>query len=309
MWYDVHIMIKTTFAAYKARFKEILTILKPLIIVEFLILILSILGNMYGDGQNYLLIIIGAILIISISFIQIFIYTPATFKTIQKRELGESITIEQAVQFQKQNKWRFFKVTFWIGLYSALYGILSVLPIVIGVGIGIIISTMGGVVGVVVGTLVGLTGIYFGIKLAYRLYPRIFFALNIYLVKDTIGDECVNESIDIGNKHRKEIWGYILGLVGINLIAFLLVMFVLFPTMYPEYMATFANPDVTPEISFGKSTISSVWSTIIRLFFLLPMTYLYMSKAYAKIRAVTEPLVSSIPVNPQATVVTPEIVQ
>lgn len=292
-------MIKSTFGAYKARFKELLVVLKPLIVVELMLLMLSILGGVYGNDENYFYLIAGMIIVVAISFLQIFVYTPAAFRTIQKREIGESITMEEAIAFQKVNKWKFFKVTFWIGLWSLGYGLATFLPLMIGVGLGIIISSYAGVVGIIVGILFGLAGIATAVMIAYRLYPRIFFALNIYLVKDKSGQDAIAESTEIGNAHTKEIWKFVLGVLMINLISFVLVMIVVFPLMYPELMAVYANPDIEPEISFAKSTIASFWQSAVGLFFVLPMTYLYLSKAYAKIRTVTEP---QAPHTPEVTV-------
>lgn len=307
MWYDSHIMLNTTFAAYKTRFKEIMVIIKPLIVVELLILVLSLLGKLYVNERNVPLLLLGILIMLCISFLQIFVYTPAAFKTIQKREIGESITIDEAIAFHKINKWKFFRVTFWIGIYSLGYGLVSALPAMIGIAAGVFVSPYGGMAGISVGVLLSLIGIYFSIRIAYKLYPRIFFALNIYLAKDLEPEAVIQESKEIGTTHANEIWKFIFGLVVINLISFVLVMVVVFPLLYPQYMEAFSNPDATPYIPFEKSAIASFWKSAVGLLFVLPMTYLYMSKAYAKLRAVTEP---AIPHAPQAEAsVTAEIVQ
>ncbi len=286
-----------------------MTILKPLIVVELLIVVLSLLLEIFTNQQNYMFIIILTIIVICVSFLQVLVYTPAAFKTIQKRELGEAFTIEQAIAFQKNNKWRFFKVTFLIGLYSAWYMLLSGFPAIAGIMLGII-SSSGSTISVIFGLLIALAGVWLSIKLIYKLYPRIFFALNIYLEKDVIGQECIRESAALGNTYKKEIWGYVVALFVINFIGLLLVFIPLLPIIFPDILALIANPNIKPVQTLQESTIISLWQSIVTLFFVLPMTFMYMSKAYAKIRALNGPVVSNIPqASTHSEVVTPEIVQ
>ncbi len=290
MWYDVYIMLKTTFTSYKERFKEFMGILKPVIIIEIILLVLAIASGLSSDREMYVGIVLASLGLIVFAVIEWLIYASAAFRTIQKRELGEAITIHQAIAFQKTDKWNFAVLSFWAMLYTLAYLILSGAPIALGIIGGF--ALMGfGKIGLFAGTLIMIGGCACGLYLAYQNIPKIFFPLNIYFVKGKDPRECVEESVEIGKVHRDTIWKFIGGIVVINLIAFAFVII-------PEFF----NPQTLSEenITTGFDILNMTLQVVVGILFVTPMTYLYMSKAYAKMRAVTEPAIPHVVVTPES---------
>lgn len=269
MWYDVHIMLKTTFGAYKARFKELMTILKSLIIVQSLLLVLTILSQMFIGERNYLYIIIFAVLTIIVSIIQWLIYAPAAFRTIQKRELGEAITVEQGISFQKTDKWNYFLLSIMVFLFT----LATVLPFFLPslflyfVGPSILLTII-----IIVSFVLGAVSLYVNL-------PKVIFVYNIYFAKNLQPKDNFVESVNLGRKYRNTIWVYILGVIVINILG---VLIMIIPGLFNQNQ---------------ESIISTVWSTYVGVLLVTPLTYLYLSKAYAKMRAlINAPAPREVPI-------------
>jgi hypothetical protein len=272
MWYDTSIMLNTTFTTYKEKFGEIFLVLKPLIVIQFSIGIAGILGAAGTVAQNWIYIIIASIVTIVLSFMQAFVYTPATFRTLQKREFGEVTTIEDGVAFQKVNKWKFFITSLWAGLYSLGYALMSFIPFLLGVFFSGILFDKGGVAYIVVASLFLIAGCWSALYLLYKNFTKVFFALNVYFAKDLEPLENVQESIRLGEKYRKTIWGNIGGVFAINLIGMFIVIL-----PYIFNIDVFMKK-VEPSLLF--TSLTSLLQIAVGILFIAPMTYMYMSRAY-----------------------------
>lgn len=286
-------MLNTTFKTYTSGFKALMTIFRPLIVVQLLVLILMILLNMFFDEKRWLLVVVFSVFAIFVSIVQSLIYSPAVFRTIQKRELGETAIVEVGIAFQKKNIGNYFVFMFWLTVYSMYYSLQSILSVWVGIMLALFAGTLG-FVGKGFGILLGLVGAYYAILLAYKNIPKLLFALNIYFDRNLSPRENIVESINLGITKRNVIWTYIVGFFSINIVGLFLMKAPLFFNM--DVLLEKVKP------TFMFDTITTVWAALVSLFFILPMTYIYLSKTYAKIRTTSE-----IPKNGES-VVTAEII-
>ncbi|MES2623553.1 MAG: hypothetical protein V4576_04085 [Patescibacteria group bacterium] len=256
-------MLKSTFDIYTAKFAENIRILTPVIIIEVLIWLIQILAAIASENGRYMSLLIISIFALVLTIAHWLIYTPAAFRTFQKRADGEPVTIRDSIAFQKNNKWKYVVLTFWTAVFMIWYALISILPIVGGLYFGLGFAYIGGMANMFIGTTLMFVGIAFGLYMVYLNYAKIFFAMNVYFAKDKSPRESVRESIYLGEKYRNQIWKYMIGVLAIGIIGFVVI--------------------VGPTLAAGNNFVIDIWRLAISLLFITPMMYIYMSKAYLSI--------------------------
>jgi hypothetical protein len=170
-------------------------ILFPLVVLQILIAVFQIVGNSASKDGRFGTLIITSLLMIILSIINWLIYTPAVFRTFQKRAEGERVAIGDSIAFQRTRKWQYVVLSFWTFIYTLWYALLSIVPIVAGVYFGLGFAYLGGSVNLFVGTTLMFITVGFGVYAIYWNYPKIFFPLNVYFSKDKSPRDSVRESL------------------------------------------------------------------------------------------------------------------
>ena len=274
--------LQETLKMYKSRFSFILQTIKPILIRQCLALIAFITAEfVYTDsfdgwGKAFLWFLRLAVIILAI--IQTFLYTPAAIRTFQKDIDGQATDINQSVLFQRMNILSFIQLFLYYAVYLLYTLILAFAPGGFLIYLAVVFEKSWGLLMVMPAVVLGAALIVYG---SYINLSKIFFPLNIYFSRGLKPLDSIQESIRIGESYRKIVWRAVGGFALITVVGGLVtggIHYLINPT---DFINSMRIDDYTPSFSYRVWT--SFTAIVTGVFAITPLTYIYMSLAYAKL--------------------------
>ncbi len=274
--------LRETLTLYKTRFSFILQTIRPILICQCLALVVIIgaefvyVDSFSGWGRTVLWFFRLAIVLLAV--IQTFLYTPAAIRTFQKHIDGQEIDIKQSVLFQRMNLLSFVQLFLYYVVYALYNLILAFVPGGFLIYLATIFENSWGLWMVMPAVILGVALIVYG---SYINLSKIFFPLNIYFSRGLKPLDSVQESIRLGEAHRKTVWKAVLGFVSIVVTGALVTSGIHYLISPVEFINSFVIDKYTP--TFSYRILSSFTAIVIGVFAITPLTYIYMSLAYTKL--------------------------
>ncbi len=287
-------MISSTWQTFRGNFKEIMAIIKPVLVISLIMVVLKFVNAYLTDAKilttSAALISTVAVGLVSIvlSIVSGLIYAPAALRTFQKKEFGEVTTLAENVAFTKTHKWEFFCVMFWAGLLTLIYMIGSILPAIAGIWIAAMMKDTNLVVGIIIGVVGAAVSVYF----LFKNIAKFAFPLNAYFLNGEGKDyrESAKESIRLGTVYRSDVYALFGRLIVVNILLFIVGAVIMGLALLPEYIAFFSGEVNTVTLEMSQSTewrifIVSILTTIVDVCITFPLTAMLTAKAFVAIKA------------------------
>ena len=250
------------------------------------IALLGLIGQYMNNGLASWISDLGLIILfvsVIISFILMIItglyLQPAFYRAIQKNEMQKGFNIKESYNTQLKNLWNFFMLMIWILLYTIW---IIRYYIIAGLLLGIIAMIFKGQLGAI---LMSVSVLILAVGAIINM-PKLILYQNIFFAKDNIKPrDAARESIELGKQKTSDIWKVIFSMIVFGLLILLVYVIATAILIVPGFISltTFvmiADGILAPTITY---IIAYIVSFVFSVFFVNPMIFIMLAKAYVKL--------------------------
>ncbi len=305
-------LIKESFGTYKTNIKNIILMVLP-------IALLSLIGQYMNNGflASWISDLGPVMLFVSviISFVLMLVtglyIQPAFYRAIQKNEITKTFNVQEAYGVQSKNIWNFFMLMIWIMLYTLwiiryyIIGAFVLGVIASGLFVGFGFNVQIGAILMSISVLIVAIG-------AVINMPKLVFYQNIFFIKDTIRPrDAVRESIELGKQKTADIWKVIFSVIIFSLLIILAYIIAALILILSGFLSLTSLIMINSEMMTPNTAyiIAYVLSFLFSVFFVNPIAFIILAKAYVKLSSDNNTVTTTAAVTEEvveAEIITPE---
>lgn len=289
----IHQLLKESLTAYTQNFKNIFLMSLP-------ILAIGLLG-LYGDyglekeAGLAVIFLLAAVLFIGNLAVSLF-FQPAIMRSVQKLDDTNVFDIKSAYDFQKKNIWNLI-VLYFISFGYSIYKVWKLLVVLIALVLAGTYFLLEKNMTPSIILYVAATVLMIAIIILNA--PRFVVYLNVFFSKGGKPKDAVLESIDLGERKKRDAWQIIFATIVFSIYVLLPIFVIAFFAGFAEGLATPDTGSFDPENPGILSIAAEFLSISVSALFLSPCLAIILAKGYNKIRDVEAEMPQAIESNPQ----------